>query len=262
MAAPCRFQKVASCIFIFSYFVLVCFGMRLDIFSTKTAYNWVQDPDQEVKDNEYMETRFEGKWCNAVRLDMVLRHGARQPGYKDIRKMSELHQKLQLTVTSKSFPFLNDWENQFPEIEEKNLVDAGEEEQYFLGSRLGKRLKKLFGDSITGVKFVSSSKDRAKESALAMFEGLTEEILHEAHDDLEPEIRDDILRFHTACGKFIETVENNRTYLREYVKFKTSPLIDKVSENVANRLGMEHARLDAGNMVINTMIMILGHLGP
>ena len=246
MAAPLEFHAVESFFLIYCVFLLFCAGMRRDIFSTKTAYHWVQDPDNEVVDNEYMQTEFEGKLCSAVRMEALFRHGARQPGYKDIRKMSELHQKLKLTVTSKDFPFLNDWENGFPEIEEKNLVDTGEDEQYFLGLRFGKRLKSLFGDTITRVKFVSSSKDRTKESALAFYEGLTEVILHEAQDDLIPEIRDDLLRFHTVCGKFIETVENNRTYLKEYVKFKTSPLLHQVSENVAKRLGMEHARLDAG----------------
>ena len=221
MAASMNFHVAEVFCILFSILLLFTIGMKRDVFSTKTSYHWVQDPNKMVSDNEYMFTTFEEKSCTAVRLEAMLRHGARQPGYKDIRKMTELHQKLKITVTSKDYPFLGTWENHFPEIEEKNLVDIGEDEQYTIGLRYGKRLKKMFGDNISRVRFVSSSKDRAKESALALYEGLTEIMLQEAHDNLKPEIRDDLLRFHTVCGKFIDTVENNRTYLREYIKFKT-----------------------------------------
>ena len=251
MAAPGKVLSFVSFCIFFSIFILFSVGMRKDIFSTKTSYHWVIDPDKNVHENEQMHTEFDGKSCVAVRVETMLRHGARQPGYKDIRKMTELHQKLKLTVTNKNFPFLNDWENHFPEHEEKNLVDIGEEEQFGIGLRFGKRLNKLFGNDISRVRFISSSKDRAKESAHALYEGLTEAVLHEAQDGLLPEIRDDLLRFHTSCGKFIDTVENNRTYLKEYIKFKMGSFIQQVSEGVAERLGMEHARLDAGIVSCN-----------
>ena len=249
MAAPFKVLSFVIFCTLFSIFILSCAGTRKAIFSTKTSYHWVIDPDKTVQENEQMRTEFGGKKCVAVRVETMLRHGARQPGYKDIRKMTELHQKLKLTVTNKKFQFLNDWENHFPEHEEKNLVDAGEEEQFGIGLRFGKRLNKLFSNDMSSIKFISSSKDRAKESAHAFYEGLTEAVLHEAQDNLLPEIRDDLLRFHTHCGRFIETVENNRTYLREYVKFKVAPLMNQVSESLAERLGMEHARLDAGKVV-------------
>ena len=249
MAAPLKILSLISFSTLFGILVISSTKTRKDIYSTKTSYHWVIDTDKGVRENEQMQTEFGGKRCVAVRVETMLRHGARQPGYKDIRKMTELHQKLKLTVTNKKYKFLNDWENHFPEHEEKNLVDAGEEEQFGIGVRFGKRLNKLFSDEMSGIKFISSSKDRAKESAYAFYEGLTESVLHEAHDNLVPEIRDDLLRFHTHCGQFIETVENNRTYLREYVKFKTAPLMNQVSENIAERLGMEHARLDAGTII-------------
>ena len=303
MAAFMNFHVAEVLCILFSILLLFTIGMKRDVFSTKTSYHWVQDPNKMVSDNEYMFTTFEEtgsrhigadnqyvqesfgqvpedktwgrrgndlkhiphktkgkgkeKSCTAMRLEAMLRHGARQPGYKDIRKMTELHQKLKITVTSKDYPFLETWENHFPEIEEKNLVDIGEDEQYTIGLRYGKRLKKMFGDNISRVRFVSSSKDRAKESALALYEGLTEIMLQEAHDNLKPEIRDDLLRFHTVCGKFIDTVENNRTYLREYIKFKTSPLMQQVSEGVAKRLGMEHARLDAGKNMFFFLVFLV-----
>lgn len=225
---------------------------RRDVFSTKTAYSSVYYGDQVVEQNELMKTKFKNKQCVAVNAQVVLRHGARYPGYKDIRKMTALHEKLKIIVRSSNFPFLQNWENDFPESEEKQLVDEGEDEQYGLGQRFGKRLLQLYGESVRNIKFISSSKERCTESALAFYDGLTEIVLHEAYDDLRPIINDDILRFHTKCDKFIEEVENNQTHMKYHKMFKTSNEINKIADNVQKRLGIEHATITAGKQLFHT----------
>lgn len=246
MAAP--LQKFIYILFFhFSLiFVVLAASFRRDVFSTKTAYSWVYDISKNVDENEHMTTKFGSKHCVAVNAQVFLRHGARYPGYKDIRKMTALHEKLKLTLKNSEFKFIYDWENQFPESEEKQLVDEGEDEHYELGQRFGKRFANLYGESIKNVKFISSSKDRCKESALAFYEGLTEVVLHEAYDDLKPIIKDDILRFHTVCDRFIEEVEKNRTHMIYHKKFKISNEMKSVVDRVQKRLGLEHTALDAG----------------
>ncbi|XP_045211715.2 multiple inositol polyphosphate phosphatase 1-like [Mercenaria mercenaria] len=235
-------------IYFSSVFLVISGSFRKDIYSTKTAYSWVYDTNKNVDLNEQMSTKFGNKTCAAVNVQAFLRHGARYPGYKDIRKMTALHEKLKLTVKSPEYPFLRKWENDFPESEEKQLVDEGEEEQYLLGQRFGKRLLQLYGDSMKNVKFISSSKDRCTESALSFYEGLTEIVLHEAFDDLKPIINDEILRFHTKCGKFIEEVENDRSHMKFHKKFKISSEMNNVVDRVRKRLGVEHATLNAGEL--------------
>ena len=251
MAAPIRnFQFFVLIIFSTIYTVRLD-SFRKDMFSTKTAYSWVYNMDHEVNFNEHMTTKVGEKHCVAVNAQTFLRHGARYPGYKDIRKMTALHEKLKLVVTNPKFQFLNAWENDFPESEEKQLVDEGEDEHYELGQRFGKRLFKLYADTLDNVKFVSSSKDRCKESALSFYEGLSEVVLHEAFDDLKPVINDNILRFHTKCEKFIDEVENDRSHMKFHKKFKTSNEMNQVLDRVQKRLGLEHATLNAGDYFFN-----------
>lgn len=232
----------------FVEFLTIAKCSRKDIFSTKTAYSWIYDVDENVKINELMSTKFDNKHCVAVNSQIFLRHGARYPGYKDIRKMTNLHKKLKLAVKSSEFDFLQSWENDFPETEEKQLVDEGAEEQFELGQRFGKRLFNLFGETLDNVEFISSSKERCLDSALEFYEGMSEIVLHEAFDDLEPKINDDILRFHTKCGKYYNEVENNRVHMKFHKEFKVRSEMKTVAQNVQKRLGLEHAELDAGKL--------------
>ena len=230
------------------FFPLVICEFSKETFSTKTAYKWVHDIDQNVIENEWMNVKFEGRRCTAINSQIFFRHGARYPGLKDIRNMSKLHQKLLLVVTNpKSLSFMKTWENNFPQESEKLLVDEGEDEQYLLGQRIAARLKHLFNGSVKRARFISSSKERCKDSAAAFYEGLTEIVLDEAHDDLVPEIDNKILRFHETCQEYIRAVEKNKSYNIEYKTFKTSPEMMEVAENVKQRLGIGHAEIDAGN---------------
>lgn len=223
-----------------------CVTERKDIFSTKTPYAWVYDLNTPISENEYAITEIENRRCFAVNLQAVVRHGARYPGYKDIRKMTEFHRNLKLAVKSQEFAFLYSWENDFPESHEKQLVDEGEEEQFGLGQRFGKRFKSLFRDSIDNVHFYSSSKERSLDSAFAFYEGFTEELLHEAYNNLTYETKDDLMRFHTTCQKFLLAVENNKTHFQFQKLFKKGPEIRAVAENVKNRLGLKQIDIEAG----------------
>ncbi|KAL4239512.1 hypothetical protein ACF0H5_000326 [Mactra antiquata] len=236
--------------FVFFLFNFMPFSecSRKDIFSTKTAYSWIYDIDQNVDKNELMTTKYNEKHCVAVNAQVMLRHGSRYPGYKDIRKMNNLHKKLKLVVRSPDYDFLRSWENDFPESEEKQLVDEGEEEHYALGQRFGKRLFDLFQESLDSVEFISSSKERCIDSAMAFYEGITETVLHEAYDDLDPKIDDNILRFHEICNNYHDAVENNRTQMIHHKKFKIQKEMKAVAESLRRRLGIEHAEIDAGEL--------------
>ena len=247
-----RSSKMAALVHLpkFSFFICCLRVVGADnraVFSTKTAYSWAIDLSKPVVEDEWMKTDFQDRQCFAIHMETVVRHGARYPGYKDIRKMTELHHKLQMTVRAPQFKFLKEWENDFPEAQEKQLVDEGEDEQFGLGLRFGKRFKRLFKGDIDNVKFYSSSKDRSRDSALAFYEGLTEEILHEAYDNLTYETKDLLMRFHTRCDKFIHAIENNRTHMQFQKMFKKSEEMKQVIQNVKLRLGLEHHELDAGN---------------
>ncbi|XP_052768052.1 multiple inositol polyphosphate phosphatase 1-like [Mya arenaria] len=223
-------------------------SIRKDLFSTKTAYAWTRDEDEIVPENRFMTTDFEGKQCTAVNFQVLLRHGARFPGYKDIRRMNQLHELLKFAVRSEDFQFLQTWESEFPEVHEKQLVDEGEDEQFGLGERFGTSFKQLLTDNMQNVQFYSSSKQRCLDSAMAFYEGITGAILDESFDDLKPVVNNDILRFHADCANYYHSVENNKTHLLFYKKFKYGPELKMVATNVAKRLGLKHAELNAGDL--------------
>ena len=54
---------------------------NLDVFGSKTAYNWAVDTQNLVTaDDQDMRTTFKGKTCEAIYVNAIIRHGARYPG--------------------------------------------------------------------------------------------------------------------------------------------------------------------------------------
>ena len=140
-------------------------------FATKSRYP-VYDDDDIVNNVP------EG--CTPLHLNMVLRHGTRYPGMKDIEGMSELadyinqfHNK-ETRIRDMKLP----WVNRF-KYGEKYLAEVGAEELYNISKRIRRKYQSLFLPKYSGEEhyFVSTMTPRASQSASAfafgLFEGTT-----------------------------------------------------------------------------------------
>ncbi|KAJ8318662.1 hypothetical protein KUTeg_003753 [Tegillarca granosa] len=210
------------------------------VFSTKTPYFWVNDENEEIEEDEETVVDFEGKSCQVIFISTLLRHGARYSGLKWMKKITDVRELLIKTLdpSSEIYPFLEKWANPFQEKEEKQLSELGEDEQYELGKRFGERFKLLFSNDIENVKFVSSSKQRTKASAVEFHEGLIDSV---GGDETPVNlIIDDIkLRFHDNCNKYTTTVDKNVSTLVEYKKFKNGPEMANVAKEISKKLGID-----------------------
>ncbi|KAL3875496.1 hypothetical protein ACJMK2_033442 [Sinanodonta woodiana] len=235
-----------SCILILPIIFIYVDCFRKDLFSTKTCYHWIYDLDQHVPQDEYMKTEISGQSCQAIYASALIRHGARYPSLKDIRSMSELHKKLLRYKVDKKLKFLTSWKNPYPEAEEKGLVKLGEVEQYQLGLRINRKLFSLFENNLENVKFVSSSTSRTKKSLQAFHKGFNGNM--DEDSNVQYDIDDKILRFHTKCKRFLESVENNKTHIKEYRKFKSESHAVNLAAAVAKRLEVDDLNITTGDL--------------
>lgn len=225
------------------------------VFSTKTPYFWVNDEDEEIEEDEETIVDFEGKSCQITFITTLLRHGARYPGLKWMKRITDLRELLIKTLdpNSKIYPFLEKWANPFQEKEEKHLSELGEDEQYELGKRFGERFKLLFSNDIENVKFISSSKQRTKASAEEFHEGLID-ILGGDDTPVNPIIDDIKLRFHDNCNMYTAAVDKNVSTLLEYKKFKNGPEMANVAKEISEKLGINKI-LTAGWKLVSRVVL-------
>ncbi|XP_050393592.1 multiple inositol polyphosphate phosphatase 1 [Patella vulgata] len=252
-----KLLKVLSLLIILnSCFFAICVAKKG--FSTKTPYEFIHPPQKNVIEDDWYNAHTDKYTCGAVHVSAVIRHGARNPGESDSKRIGDIHMRIKDNIKDgDKFKLLKDWTNGFPVNNNKNLNDAGESEQHRLGQRIARRLKSLFlEEDMSAVQFMVSSAKRTEDSALAFYEGIGDEINSEAPEEFDSEVNDENLRFHTMCQKYINSVENNATALKEYKVFGSSDLINQVLEKVITKLGVEKNVLEPADL--KTMFVICG----
>lgn len=248
MAATRRVGALVMCILSVFFASLVPLS-AFKYFSTKTPYVWVHPSDDKDLEDKWFNDKIGDLMCSAVHTSIVARHGTRFPGQDDVQKISEIHGKLDQEAL-KAVPDLHTWKNPFPDNDQKSLAELGESELESLGKRTAQRLFSLFAEEdIDSFRYIISSKERARDSSKSFYDGfikVLQEEVDEDDDDYEPEVMDKLLRFHTICDKYVKSVGENKTAMKEYYDLESGGPVTEIIKKVSKKLGTTEDTLTGG----------------
>ena len=216
------------------------------LFGSKTAYHSVGNYDTKVE-------RPSG--CRAIQLNMVTRHGTRNPSESDIKKFKDLSSTLNRLMKYNSSGQASTVKIQFPWIspykttESKKLVDTGDKECYGLGRRFAERFPELLNKEpipMTKFKIVSSDTSRTTQSAIAFIMGYFQGKgkagpYHMKAAPLKtiPDDKDTLLHYYDFCPKYIKEVADNKSIKYQEEKFVAGAQVNKTVMKVRKRLGLD-----------------------
>ncbi|CAG2220890.1 MINPP1 [Mytilus edulis] len=193
---------------------------RIPLYSTKTPYFWGKDIDEFIGEDEEIWVDYDNKECQIIHLNLILRHGSRSPTLSWIKQMTALGNILKSNPeVIERFPFLNSWENPFPETQAGHLSDLGEDEHFSLGRRFGR--------------------SEHRQAVRHFTRGLTDTLDGESRKNVKPAINDKLLRFFDTCSKYIKSVENNKTAAPEHTSFKYGAEMQRIAQKIADKLGLK-----------------------
>eukprot|EP00124_Ichthyophonus_hoferi_P002271 Ihof_evm6s148 gene=Ihof_evmTU6s148 len=216
--------------------------------STKTPY-WAQEDSSDW--TPVPET------CNPILLEGVFRHGARNPGGSDIKKMKNLRKLLKDNkhlVEKSANPWAADWEVIYEKSEAHLLIPEGAKELYDIAQRYRAAFPDLFKESFNAIKynFSSTQISRALQSGSAFTYGLFERketvginlsyqpvSIWSASLDV-----DYLLRFFDTCPNYVNSImtivegKEVKKPLTEQIKFKNGPLMTELRKEVSKKLGL------------------------
>lgn len=213
---------------------------KVPLYSTKTPYFWLKDIDEAVSEDEQTWIDFKNKECQIIHLNLLLRHGSRSPTLSWIKKMSAFGNVLKSNYeVVERFPFIKSWTNPFPESQAGHLSDLGEDEQFQLGWRFGRRFNLLLDGDLDSIYYGVTYKQRTQASCEAFYEGLTDAIEGESQTDVKHKNNDKHLRFFDTCSKYGKSVENNKTSAPEHSSFKNGSDMQMIAQKLAEKLGLK-----------------------
>lgn len=217
------------------------------LFSTKTPYFWLKNATEVVPENEFSTTLHDGQTCQIEGLNLLLRHGARYPTIKWIKRMSALQTRLQSnSFISLNHPFISKWNNPFAESQAGILSALGEKEMTILGGRFGKRFQVLLEGKIDQIKFAVTYRNRTKSSYKYFYQGLNETFPTDISRPMATE-ENTRLKFYEICNKYTKEVDDNDAILSEYDKFENGMEIGNVVQQVQEKIG--NLSLDIGKKI-------------
>ncbi|XP_060583904.1 multiple inositol polyphosphate phosphatase 1-like [Ruditapes philippinarum] len=207
-------------------------------YGIKTAYFWTH-PGKGLVKNRLMQITIGGRTCNAVHVNVVARHGARYTGLKDMRSFTFLQRKLKNNFSNQNYNFINDWVNNYPEEKAEQLTALGRREMAYLGKYFGTELFDLLKGTL-GVdgtpkflNFTATHKVRTQNSVKFLYSGLADILVGQNSTNINPKIRDDILRFYDNCKKYEHDIADRS----EILKFENGPKFQKMLGDITKRLG-------------------------
>lgn len=71
--------------------------------------------------------------------------------------------------------------------------------------------------------------------------------------DYKHYVDDTLMRFFDHCERFVESVENNKTALKEVQRFKSSTEMDVLRRKLSNRLEIPYNQITPGNFAFITV---------
>ena len=211
-------------------------------FATKSRYPFYDDDIFKVPNG-----------CSPLHLNMVLRHGTRYPGKKDIKGMDEVADYInQFYHEGTTYGKLKmPWVNRF-KYGGKFLAKIGAEEMYNISKRIRKKFPSLF-TQYSGEQhyFVTTMTPRTSQSASAFSFGLFEGMGALGPSKFQPvvitttNLTEPLLRFFDTCSEYIHRVsENTEISLAEFYKFKDGEEMTNLKMALAERLNnSDHSSL-------------------
>ncbi|XP_050297794.1 multiple inositol polyphosphate phosphatase 1 [Anthonomus grandis grandis] len=214
-------------------------------------YLGTRTPYRMVSNHSLHKVNFEG--CTPKKIWMVVRHGTRNPSDKRIEAMNiRLPEIKELILNSDSLPneyikhrdldLFRKWKSTLDIRDENKLTHEGEEEMLLLAERMQSRLPEIFDNvySNTSYKFKYTYSQRTKKSAYYFAAGLFGKKTAKDVWFPEPSKRDPILRFYKLCDKWKKDVKETVKESGEHRKFENTEHIQKVVDEVTERLGLEN----------------------
>ena len=184
------------------------------LFGTKTAY-FFNDSAPALKIPNA---------CDAVHINMVIRHGSRYPSDGDMEEIQELLTKLHTIHTSNSpFRYANliiPWKtpSEWQHVTPSELSSVGEIEQYNIAKRYRSRFPGIFDKPYWNkyFRFVSTDKSRTVQSAVSFAHGIFEGKGPVGDSNFQPvaitysgpEEKDDLLSPDDACPRYETEVDD------------------------------------------------------
>ena len=228
------------------------------MFSDKTPYHFKRNAI--VKPPE----------CEAVHLNMVIRHGSRYPGSYRVNKMKKMLEKINQVFPSNSTIHYKGlslpWNipNDILQAASKEISALGSEEMYSIARRLLAEFRSVLehGYSNTNYSFVATDKLRSSQSAVAFAQGLFEGKGKVGSAKYQPVAvkfsgsydDDSVLRIFEACPKWQKITEKKRSR-SEHAKFLNGPEMREVVQKIAERLKLRKKILLTPQMVVEMFLM-------
>ena len=222
-----------------------CYGIvgKWNVFSTKTSYPWATK-SQEPALNSGTHTGVNNKLCKAIHVSMVVRHGARFPSGGATEEITDLHEHLLHYSDSPQFKNISTWVSPYTEEMSGELAPAGEKEQHGLGRRAALKFEALFNNGAEYMWFVSSSKDRARDSSANFYNGMKSVLSNTWR--YKNELNNSIMRFYDGCENYDKQVDDNDTHFREFIRFDDTPQFVAIRKALEKKLKVD-SNLDPGN---------------
>lgn len=216
--------------------------VRWDVFASKTLYEWAHDVRTPPIINEYNHIGMGNTLCKAIHVNMVVRHGARNPTKNNLVRIKDLHHKIVHSKDPNKFPELNNWVFRYDMKKEGELVSKGISELNGLGQRVGERFHHLFDTNGQYVKFVSSRKSRAKESAKYFHNGLLDFVKN--IPSFNNEINNHTMRFYDDCYNYENQVEENEAHFKQFHDFSKTSRFTNIAKSLQSKLGINFSLTD------------------
>ena len=222
---------------LFGILFMPCCSLKLDVFSTKTLYEWANLASTPAVENSYSSFTHGNGVCNAVHVYVVARHGARYPSDGTMEDMPGLFNKIRDYKDPTKFTGFDNWTSRYEMSKESQLVQEGIDEHVGLGERLATRFLRLFQTHGDRVKFISSYKTRASNSSKYFYQGMAN-ITGSNLPVYENNVNNTLTRYYDGCYNYENGVEDNDTHLIEFHKYENTSDFISVREAIETRLGL------------------------
>ncbi|KAL4556936.1 hypothetical protein LXL04_035103 [Taraxacum kok-saghyz] len=217
--------------------------------STVTRYHVVKETKKHLQASSSTPDE-----CSPIHLNLVARHGTRDPTKKNIKNMEALSIRLKSLVkiakekgsSLDNLPsWLQGWRSPWKgKTKGGYLVPKGEDELYNLGIRIRKRFPQLFSDDYhPDIYHIRASQvPRASASAVAFGMGMFK---HQAFAVItESPANDIMLRFHDSCQNYREITKNQESVFQKYAH----PVFDEITVSLSTRYNLNFTWNDISSL--------------
>lgn len=186
------------------------------------------------------QTPLPSQGCFPLHLNLIARHGNRNPGDGDIEEFIRIEQTVKAYSSKIRYDWMKKFTNPVPIEDEGKLVLGGQNEHYNLAKRFSKAFPELFKQSYNSdIYFMRATQEqRAMMSGDTFAYGLFERKGQVGQDFYEPhfilsdsEDRDNILKYYDNCELYTRLVDENET-----AKIEADLYLERILPAIAYRL--------------------------